>query len=176
LGFNKAVATEVAVHDAAPWSEFESIIEEPWGPERLSQLISDSELAIDATGMTSFAELLGKVALEAEVPLLSAALFRGGFLGRVRRQIPGTDTPFDERHASEEFPLIPTGEEPESFEAGCSALVNNASPVSVTSIAAITASVAIDLLTDRLEYGEELIEVYRPLPEAPFERIGRVIG
>lgn len=176
VGFNKAVATEVAVHDAAPWSEFESIIEEPWNLERLSQLISDTDLAIDATGTTPFAELLSKIAVEAEVPLMSAALFRGGFLGRVRRQVPDTDTPFDERHASQEFPLIPAGEEPESFEAGCSAPVNNASPVSVTSIAASAASVAIDLLSGRLEYGEELIDVYRPLPEAPFERIGRVIG
>jgi molybdopterin/thiamine biosynthesis adenylyltransferase len=176
VGFNKAVATEVAVHDVAPWSEFESILEKPWDLERLSQLISDAELAIDATGITSFAELLGKVAIEAEVPLLSAALFRGGFLGRVRRQVPGIDTPFDERHASEEFPLIPAGEEPESFEAGCSARVNNASPVSVASIAATAASVAIDLLTERLEYEEELIDVYRPLPEPPFERIGRAIG
>ncbi len=176
VGFQKAVATEVAVQDAAPWTEFESIIEKPWDLERLSQLISDTALAIDATGITPFAELLGKIAIEAEVPLLSAALFRGGFLGRVRRQVPGTDTPIDERHASEEFPLIPTGEEPESFEAGCSALVNNASPVSVASIAATAASVAIDLLSGRLEYAEELIDVYRPLPEAPFERIGRVIG
>ena len=175
VGWNKGIATEVAVKFAAPWTKFEIELK-TWDSDRLSELISDCDLAIDATGLITFAELLGRVALDAETPLISAALFRGGFLGRVRRQVPGIDTPFVERQASEEFPVIPPGEEPRHFEAGCSAAVNNASPVAVAAISATTAEVAIDLFTERLEYPAELIDVYRPLDDAPFDRIGRVIG
>lgn len=175
VGWNKGIATEVAVKLAAPWTKFE-VECASWDGERLSELISDCDLAIDATGLVTFAELLGRVALDAETPLVSAALFRGGFLGRVRRQVPGLDTPLLERQATEEFPMIPPGEEPKRFEAGCSAAVNNASPIAVAAISATTAEVAVDLLTERFEYAAELIDVYRPLQDAPFDRIGRVIG
>lgn len=175
VGWNKAIATEVAVKFVAPWTKFEVELKS-WDSEQLGELISDCDLAIDATGLVTFAELLGRVALDAETSLISAALFRGGFLGRVRRQVPGLDTPFLERQASEEFPVIPPGEEPKHFEAGCSAAVNNASPIAVAAISATTAEVGVDLLTDRLEYPAELIDVYRPLDDAPFDRLGRVIG
>jgi hypothetical protein len=175
IGWNKAIATEVAVESRAPWTKFDFEFES-WDGERLAELISDCDLAIDGTGLVTFAELLGRVALDAETPLVSAALFRGGFLGRIRRQVPGLDTPLFERQASKEFPVIPPGEEPARFEAGCSAAVNNASPIAVAAVSATTAEVAVDLLTDRLEYAAELIDVYRPLQDAPFDRIGRVIG
>lgn len=175
VGWNKAIATEVAVKFVAPWTKFEVELKS-WDSEQLGKLISDCDLAIDATGLVTFAELLGRVALDAETSLISAALFRGGFLGRVRRQVPGLDTPFVERQDSEEFPVIPPGEEPKHFEAGCSAAVNNASPIAVAAISATTAEVVVDLLTERLEYPAELIDVYRALDDAPFDRIGRVIG
>lgn len=175
VGWNKAIATEIAVESRSPWTKFDFEFES-WDGERLAELISDCDLAIDGTGLVAFAELLGRVALDAETPLVSAALFRGGFLGRIRRQMPGLDTPLLERQASEEFPVIPAGEEPARFEVGCSAAVNNASPIAVAAVSATTAEVAVDLLTDRLEYAAELIDVYRPLRDAPFDRIGRVIG
>ena len=176
IGWNKAIAAAAAIKAGAPWTKFDFEPESPWASERLSELISDCDLAIDATGLITFAELLGHVAVDAETPLVSAALFRGGFLGRVRRQVPGLDIPFLERQASEEFPVIPPGDEPKRFEAGCSAAVNNASPIAVAAISATTAEVTVDLLTDRLEYAAELIDVYRPLEDAPFDRIGRVTG
>lgn len=176
VGENKALVAAAAVKPGAPWTKFGFEPESPWASERLNELISDCDLAIDATGLVTFAELLGRVALDAETSLISAALFRGGFLGRVRRQVPGLDTPFLERQASEEFPVIPPGEEPKHFEAGCSAAVNNASPIAVAAISATTAEVGVDLLTDHLEYPAELVDVYRPLDDAPFDRIGRVIG
>lgn len=175
IGWNKGIATEVAIKPAAPWTKFD-IEATTWDSEKLSELISDCDLAIDATGMIVFAELLSRVAIEIETPLISGALFRGGFLGRIRRQVPGLDTPFMERQASDEFPVIPPGEEPRHFEAGCSAAVNNASPIAVAAISATTAEVATDLLTERFEYAAELIDVYRPLDCPPFDRIGRVIG
>lgn len=176
IGWNKAMATRAELRSAAPWTEFSVEIETPWGVDRISELISDTDLAIDATGLITFAELVSRVALDAEVAFVSAALFRGGFLGRVRRQLPGEDKPFIERSDPQRYPPIPAGEEPLSFEHGCSAPVNNASPISVAAISATLAEVAVDLLSGRLEYPEELIDVYRPLDEPPFERIGRVGG
>lgn len=175
VGWNKAIATEIAVESRSPWTKFDFEFES-WDGERLAELISDCDLAIDGTGLVTFAELLGRIALDAETPLVSAALFRGGFLGRIRRQMPGLDTPLLERQTSEEFPVIPAGEEPARFEVGCSAAVNNASPIAVAAVSATTAEVAVDLLTDRFEYAAELIDVYRPLQDAPFDRLGRVIG
>jgi molybdopterin/thiamine biosynthesis adenylyltransferase len=176
IGWNKAKATEIGVRDAAPWTKFSHEDESPWDPDRIAELISDSDLAVDATGLNTFAELISRVALGAEVSLVSAALFRGGFMGRVRRQVPGEDTPFIDRGDPGRWPVVPAGEEPLSFEHGCSAAVNNASPIAVAAVSATLAEVAVDLLTDRLRYAEELIDVYRPLAEAPFDRIGRVCG
>ncbi len=176
VGWSKGVATKFAIKHAAPWTKFE--IEElaSWNTDQLTEQISNHDLAVDATGLLTFTELLSRVALDDETPLISAALFRGGFLGRIRRQVPGLDTPFLERQSSEEYPMIPSGEEQIHFEAGCSAPVNNASPIAVAAISATAADVATDLLTDRLEYASELIDVYRPLESPPFDRIGRVVG
>ena len=40
--------------------------------------------------------------------------------------------------------------------------------------AALIAQVVIDALTRRFEFGDEAIDVYRPLAQAPFDRVGRV--
>lgn len=176
IGSSKALATTIAVGASAPWTEVEPIAESPWSPARLLALLNGADLVVEATGMARFAELLGRVALDAQVSLVSSALYRCGHVGRVRRQIHESDTPLSERTDEERFPLIPPGHEPIALEAGCSAAVNNASPVAVAAIAATTAEVAIDALTGTSRYGEELIDVYRPLEVEPFDRIGRVRG
>ena len=176
VGANKAASLAHPLGEIAPWCEVELIEEEPWDPTRLSELVSDCDLAIDATGLTTFAEMLGVIAREAETPLLSAALFRGGSVARVRRQDPDRDTPLVERIESEDFPLIPVGEEPEGLEVGCAARVNNASPVAVSRVAADAAETAIDALAERYLRSEEQIDVYRPLDQPPFDRVGRLRG
>jgi molybdopterin/thiamine biosynthesis adenylyltransferase len=176
IGWNKATATKVVVKSVAPWTEFECVEEGPWDLDRLTDLISDVDLAIDATGLLTFAELISRVALDTEVALVSAALFRGGFLARVRRQVPGEDLPFVDRTDPGRYPPIPAGEEPVAFEHGCSAPVNNASPIVVAAVSATLAEVAVDLLTGRLRHAEEIIDVYRPLVDPPFDRIGRIRG
>ena len=57
---------------------------------------------------------------------------------------------------------------------GCSAPVNNAPPSSVMGCAALIAQVVIDALTRRFEFGDEVIDIYRPLAQARFDRVGRV--
>jgi molybdopterin/thiamine biosynthesis adenylyltransferase len=176
VGDYKVRATRVQIALDAPWTDVEVKQKAPWSAELLRKLITDADLAIDATGMANFAELLSRVARDADIPCVSTALYRGGSVGRVRRQAGTGDVPLTERTDERRFPLIPQGDEPVTIEIGCSALVNNASPISVAAIAATTAEVVIDFLRGELNFGEELIDVYRPLEGQPFGRIGRVLG
>ena len=117
------------------------------------------------------------LAKEMDIPLVSGALYRGGFIGRVQRQVSPSDTPIHLREDSERYPIIPAGVESEDFASpllGCSAPVNNAPPSAVTACASLIVQAAIDVLTGRLEFADEVIDVYRPIPELPFSRIGRV--
>jgi molybdopterin/thiamine biosynthesis adenylyltransferase len=173
-GISKVRATSLQIAYDAPWCDVEDVLEEPWAAGRIEALIADADLVIEATGMGTFAELVSRVAVDAETPMISAALYRGGSVARIRRQIPTVDVALAERTDETVYPLIPPGEEPVLIETGCSALVNNASPIAVAALAASTAEIAIDLLSGRQDCGEELIEIYRPLESAPFDRIGRV--
>ena len=146
-GIPKVRAAALEIFSSAPWTEVDEIQAAPWGPQRVTKLISDADLVIETTGSTAFAALLSLVAASAGKPLVTAALYRGGFVGRVRRQVPGIDTPLPDRTDEDRYPLIPKGEEQFSVETGCSALVNNASPVAVAAIAATCAEAAIDTLS-----------------------------
>lgn len=174
VGYHKAVATAVLIDDRAPWTEVEPELSSTWKPERLAELMRGCDAVVEATGMATFAELLARIAWDAGVPLVSAALYRGGRVARVRRQLPPDDTPLSERVDEESYPLIPPGDEPVTFEIGCSAAVNNASPIAVAAVAATTADVVIDMLSASGRYREELIDIYRPLEAPPFDRVGRL--
>jgi hypothetical protein len=43
------------------------------------------------------------------------------------------------------------------------------------SVATLAANVAVDALTNRNLYGDEAIDVYRPLGVSPFDEVGRKI-
>jgi hypothetical protein len=137
--------------------------------------MKDADVVIEATGSASFAALLAHLCRRDQKPLISAALYRGGAVGRVRRQVLG-DVPFADRNDGPGYPLIPAGDEPVAYEPGCSSPVNNASPVAVAAIAALAAEVAIDCLAGRLLYSDEVIDVYRPLDEPPFDRLARIFS
>ena len=75
-----------------------------------------------------------------------------------------------------DYPIVPAGEPAVDLaepDLGCSAPVNNAPPASVLACASLIAQAAIDVLTKRFELEDEVIDVYRPLPETPFDRVGR---
>jgi hypothetical protein len=61
------------------------------------------------------------------------------------------------------------------IEVGCSATINNAPPAAVVALAALTSQVTVDALLRQGVFGPETIDVYRPLDEAPFDRIGRIM-
>ncbi len=158
----------------APWTTVREIPLSSWNPEALGPILSRADLVLETTGIAGFTSMLSLLCQWNERSMLSAALYRGGSIARLRRQAEATDIPICDRTGDASFLTIPAGEEILSFEAGCSAPVNDASPVSVAQVAALTANVAIDTLTSRFTYPEEVVEVYRPLDFAPFERPGPV--
>jgi molybdopterin/thiamine biosynthesis adenylyltransferase len=175
VGDTKVQAVRFLAHVRAPWTRVVAIEESPWDPDVIAVPLERADLVLETTGFSSFANLLSVMCTERALPLVSAALYRSGAVGRVRRQALSSDTPISDRSRDDRFPIIPPGEEPPVFEPGCSAAVNNASPIAVSTIAALAADVAVDYLTARNLHSSEIIDIYRPLEVAPFDRIGRRI-
>jgi molybdopterin/thiamine biosynthesis adenylyltransferase len=173
-GREKAATLYTEAHFSAPWTTVTPVIESPWKPSRVRELIVGADIVVDATGLTSFALLASYICRESETPLVSAALYRGGAVARVRRQAQAGDVAFAERGPATGHPIIPPGDEPVAYEPGCSEPVNNASPIAVSATAALGAGVAIDALTEHFDYLDEAIDVYRLLDVAPFDQLGRI--
>ena len=177
VGTAKVEAVQAVITEHAPWTELTCFREAPGTPSEIRQRIDDADIVIDTTGNEALVGSLAMVAKEMDIPLVSGALYRGGFIGRVQRQVLPGDMPIHLREDSERYPIIPAGVESEDFtspQLGCSAPVNNAPPSAVTACASLIVQAAIDVLTGRLELADEVIDVYRPISEPPFNRIGRV--
>lgn len=155
-----------------PWTEVEPATA-TWAPANLGVLLDHANIAIDATGLSPFTELLGRVALKAQVPMISVALYRGGSIARVRRQT-SLDTPIVDRWNHWRYPTIPPGSNESEYvgvEIGCAAPIHNAPPVAVYAAATLATRVVIDELTGRRHLPDEQVEVLDPI-EAPFHRRG----
>jgi molybdopterin/thiamine biosynthesis adenylyltransferase len=174
VGRNKAHTVDTLIHFSAPWTTVTTVTESTWKPSRVRELVGAADLVIDATGLMSFALLASYICRESETPLVSAALYRGGAVARVRRQARPDDVALVERSPATGHPKIPPGAEPVAYEPGCSEPVNNASPVAVSAAAALAAEVAIDALAERFAYPDEAMDIYRSLGVAPFDQLGRV--
>lgn len=175
IGLPKAMAVERIAKHHAPWVSIRSTPESPMSPGKVAQHIREADLALDMTGHAPFIDIVCRVAEIEQTPLVSAALFRSGAIGRVRRQIPGEDTPMYRRADDSRFPVIPAEESEDfSLEIGCSAPVNRAPPHASGAVAALAVGVVIDTLLGRRNYAEETLEVYRPLAFPPFDVLGRV--
>jgi len=176
VGVPKAYAVEVQIKEHAPWTKVESIVEAPVTPTRLRELIDDVDLVIDAAGTEAVTGALAATAAAVATPLVSGALYRGGAIGRVRRQgMPG-DVGLAER-AGVGYWLIPPGGDHDLVEpaVGCSAPANNAPPASVLACAALLAQAAVDVLSGICVLTDEMTDVYRALEgEAPYDVVGRV--
>ena len=156
-----------------PWTRVNPIVERPWSPVRIGEIAQDADCVVDAVGLASFTNQLSVLFAQDRTALVSAALFRAGSVARVRRQALPADSPIAHRSSHGAYPAIPAdGRESFSFEPGCSAPVNNASPVAVAASAALTAAVVIDFLTGEAVYDDEVIEVFRALDIPPFDRVG----
>ena len=177
VGKPKVQAVRQVIGKHAPWTEVGEFPEAPVTPGRIREIVSSADIVIDATGNDAFVPALAMVAQELGKPLVSGALYRGGSVARVRRQALAEDVPIHLREEGAQYPIIPGGDRDDDFvmpALGCSAPVNNAPPASVTACASLIAQVALDALTGRFEFNDEVIHVYRKLSDAPFDRIGRL--
>ena len=177
VGTAKVKAVQAVISDHAPWTEVTCFQEGPGTPGAIRERINHADIVIDATGNEALVGPLAMVAGEMGKPLVSGALYRGGFIGRVQRQVLPADTPIHLRVDSPRYPVIPAGIESEDFAApqlGCSAPVNNAPPSAVAACSSLIAQATIDVLTGRFQFADEVIDVYQPIPCPPFDRVGRV--
>ena len=177
VGKAKVQAVHRVIENHAPWTEVHEFAESPMIPSRIRELISDVDIVVNVTGNDAFTDALAMVAEAMGKPLVSGALYRGGNIARVQRQVLGGDTPIHLREDEAKYPLIPGGDEGSDFATpalGCSAPVNNAPPMSVSGCASLVVQVTIDALTGRFEYEDEVIDIYRKIDEAPFDRVGRL--
>ena len=180
VGGPKVNAVEAAIRNHAPWTKVESIPPQanPYGSREIAQFVEDADVVIDATGNDAFVHPVARVAEGLGKPLVSGALFRGGFIGRVQRKALKTDSSIFDRPESPDYPVVPPGDSKADVaepDLGCSAPVNNAPPASVLACASLIAQATIDVLMERFELEDEVIDVYRPLPDAPFDRLGRYL-
>jgi hypothetical protein len=178
VGRNKAEALAPLIELSAPWTAVHVDKTSSWHPHRLAKLLEGCDLAIETTGLSPFTEHLSIVAEQNCCNLVSVALYRGGAVLRVRRQLVGKDVSIHSRMADGRYVVIPPGKDEEEvagLEPGCSSPVNNASPVAVETAACLAASVAIDALAQRYLYDEEIIEILRPL-DSPFDKLGYLSG
>ena len=175
-GFRKAHVLKHIVEQHAPWTSVEATVDAPFDPGKIARLIENTDMVFDASGNAPFIELVSRVTEDERSRLISVALYRGGAVGRVRRQIPGVDRSIYLRAEDSRYFFIPSDEKADAtLEIGCSAPVNNAPPTAVVAVAALAAHVTIDTLLDLRLYPDEVVEVYRPLDRPPFNRMGRLL-
>ena len=177
VGASKVRAVEAVVRNHAPWTEVTCQEKSPKTPSDIGALIANADVIVDATGDAAFTQALAMTASAAGKPLIAGALYRGGFIARVQRQALMDDTPIKHRAELPQYLAIPPGDDSEDLaipDVGCSAPVNNAPPAVVLSCSSLMVQAVIDVLTGRFEFDDEVIDVYRPLSEPPFDRIGRV--
>jgi len=173
VGENKARAMKEELTSRSPWTRVQAEDSHVWSPRQIAGLCDSMDVVIDASGNAAFSILISQTAERQKWPLVSVALYRGGTVARVRRQ--WRSVPAIYRRASlDSYPLIPPGDGEESFlETGCSAPVNLAAPQAVMSAAALASQVSIDALCERAELSDEIVDVYRSLPQVGFERFTR---
>ena len=177
VGASKVRAVEAVVRNHAPWTEVTCQEKTPRTPSDIEALIGKADIIVDATGDAAFTQALAMTASAAVKPLIAGALYRGGSIARVQRQALTNDMPIGQRAGLPQYLVIPPGDDSEDLaipDVGCSAPVNNAPPAAVLACSSLMVQTVIDALTERFESDDEVIDVYRPLSEPPFDRIGRV--
>jgi molybdopterin/thiamine biosynthesis adenylyltransferase len=174
VGHGKAAGMRAKLAGTAPWTEVEVAGFLTRNPNDLLPHIRGFDLVVDCTGFHATTLALAQACELENVPLLSVSLFRGGSVVRVHRQLEG-DLPIL-RRSSPQYPVIPPGSGSEDvigfLELGCTALVHNAPPASVTRAAADTALAALDILAGRETEGEMVVTVLRALDQEPYAKRG----
>lgn len=178
VGYSKTTAVAEVIRSHAPWTDTDLHGDLSHAPGKLTGQIAGADLVVDCTGLFSLTAALAEVCRRTNTALVTGALFHGGRLARVQRQAEG-DTLIAARRADPAYVVLPPGDTaaPQAgfLELGCTAPVNNASPIAVLHTAAEIVRSVADLLTGRRHLPDERIVVHEPLL-APFDRVGTYDG
>ena len=109
VGALKVHAVHAAIANHAPWTEVVGFPESTRTPNQILERIGNADIVIDTTGSEALAYSLAMLLQGREKPLVSGALYRGGRIGRVRRQALPSDTPIHQRSDLIRYPPIPLG-------------------------------------------------------------------
>ena len=179
-GIPKVAAVKMIAGSHSPASNIEIHSQYVATPLQIRERIRDVDVVVDASGSHNLTDALSTVTTEMEKPLISGGLYRGGFIGRVQRQARPSDTPIQQRDSlPDRYPEILPGSDEDELttpQLGCSAPANNAPPTSVQTCAALISQMTIDALTERFDFPDEVTDVYRPIPDPPFNQIGRLLS
>jgi molybdopterin/thiamine biosynthesis adenylyltransferase len=174
VGYGKPAATEAVIADHAPWTAVERLVALSHNPDLLLQQIQGVDLVVDCSGIFSVRAVLSDMCWRHSIPLISGALFHQGALARIQRQTEKDESFAGRRHDPRYLSLPPedaSAPDQGFLELGCTAPVNNAPPVAVTTTAADISHLAIDHLTGRGQRTNDRIIVLRPM-DAPFDSMG----
>jgi molybdopterin/thiamine biosynthesis adenylyltransferase len=174
VGMPKPRAMAQTIREALSDVRVDTVETTLWEPSQIARLVAMSHLVIDATANRAYTDLLSRITADQAVPLVSAALHRGGRIARVRVQV-GDECPLwtrSEAHGVPEIPPQPGPLQAPTWETGCGAPVNNAPPVSVAAAAVLATRAALDVLSGRDRRERDVVEVYEPIEAAPFTDIG----
>jgi hypothetical protein len=165
------------LRDTLPRVKVTAISRNLWRPDEIERLVTRNDLIIDATGNQAYRDLLSRLAAAGGKPMVAAALHRRGDIARVHVQI-GVDAPIWARGPATGFEVIqrdPGAPPILSFETGCGSPVNNAPPVAVMSAAAAASRVAIDVLAGRERREVDIVDVFAPIEQPAFNKIGQLV-
>jgi molybdopterin/thiamine biosynthesis adenylyltransferase len=174
VGKPKVASLKTGIYMQAPWTKVNTYERSHWEPSQLAEIARHVDLVVDAVGVASFTEQLARVCEVEARRLLSVALYRHGDVGRVRLQTARPVANLADRATDARFPTVPPGvdEAEVAWEAGCGAPIAQASPAAVASAAAAAARLAVEALCESETGDVDVIEVYRPLGDSPFDVIG----
>ena len=88
VGVPKVATMDYVARQRAPWVTVDWS-PATWSPAEIRPLLEGRSLVVDAVGEEPFTAQLSRLAQSAGVPLLSIALYRGGFIARARLYAPG---------------------------------------------------------------------------------------
>jgi hypothetical protein len=174
VGSNKASATKTSNFIDAPWTKTEADELSGWDPAWIRRKVAGTDLVVDAVGSVGFTAQMSRLCREAEVAMVSVALYRNGAVGRVRVQSAHSNIQIADLGGDDRFKRIPPGalEDVIAWETGCASPVVQAAPTSVAAIGASASRIGIDVLTGREAGDLDYLESYEPLPESPFDQPG----
>lgn len=175
VGYGKAEAVAKTIVEKGLRTRVDIVDSVVWKPSLVRGMVERSHLVVDTTGNSAYTDMVSRLSGESDRPLVSAALYRGGRVLRVRVQMSASAAPIFNRSDRTGFPDVPADPAPraiQTWEVGCGAPVNNAPPISVADAGARAARAAIDVLTARETRDVDRIDVFEGIEDKRFAARG----